>query len=879
MHSNHRRGRWGCAAIVLCLAVAFAPATTLAKTTTWTHASPSTDLWSDPLNWDNGIPSFFDVVHFAPVGGDSHQDIPGLGLDTIDMTGFTGALMFDEPVDVAGDFIAAGAVEAGWKTFHIGGNFEVGADFFVPESFFDVGQDLIITNYLHAEEASLVVSGSVEVTGGTLDLGNGTLEVGGNLTVDPLGSATWTAPAGTLRFNGSGAQTWSDRSPGSSYGNVEIDTGAAGRVVVPPSLPVLDIGGELVVTSGTLEVGSDLIVGSPTVVQFGAGLELPATAANPEIEFHATFSLEGDLTVSSDGGTLRFATGPGNGVVAGANSKFEVHGTPLNQIHLVNDGVAGGDQWYFDHPGVPGPTLTFDNVYVQDSNASNGNTVTATSSTDGGNNDNWDFGGAHTITGWMGGGPTTLWSDAANWTDHVPMSGDTVFFMPVGGPSDMDIAGLVLARMDMTGFTGTVTLGHPLGADEVTTGGVLNVAGTRLDVTGDVAVGGGTLDLAGGSCNVGGGLHVAGGHLVAHGGTLAVTGTVSGTAGAELDFAPGVMSVRDTVDCSDFTGVSFYPGGSFTAGGSHSYVVDFGPGKQFDELALDLDDDSLTIIIPRKKAPPDTCSVRLLGVRRGTLDFDVPALEVTGDLDVDAGGRITRVGGGIDIGIGGFVHLAGSFEFKKSGSTITPKNGIVIGATGSLELGGDNSRLRIGPRDTVLVYPGGTFVVETDSANARAGLVLDATPGSDQWILDIRPGASTTFNNVRVEDCDASPGETAVATGNSLDGGNNTHWIFTFTGIGGDTPLLPLSVRAVPNPFNPHTMIHYSVPRAGPVTIRIYDVAGRLVRSVLSEVREAGAYAVPWDGRDNSGGRVSSGVYFCSVESGGKAVAKLVLLR
>ena len=65
-----------------------------------------------------------------------------------------------------------------------------------------------------------------------------------------------------------------------------------------------------------------------------------------------------------------------------------------------------------------------------------------------------------------------------------------------------------------------------------------------------------------------------------------------------------------------------------------------------------------------------------------------------------------------------------------------------------------------------------------------------------------------------------------------------------------------------PNPFNPETSIEYGLPEAAQVTINIYDINGHLVRSLLSEQQTAGNHSVKWDGRNNNGAKVVSGVYF-----------------
>jgi hypothetical protein len=84
-----------------------------------------------------------------------------------------------------------------------------------------------------------------------------------------------------------------------------------------------------------------------------------------------------------------------------------------------------------------------------------------------------------------------------------------------------------------------------------------------------------------------------------------------------------------------------------------------------------------------------------------------------------------------------------------------------------------------------------------------------------------------------------------------------------------------------PNPFNPTTTIKYSLAESGKVTLSVYDIAGRLVRNLLvNEWTEAGEHVAVWDGRNDAGVRVASGVYLCMMKTGGeKSGIKLILLR
>ncbi len=74
--------------------------------------------------------------------------------------------------------------------------------------------------------------------------------------------------------------------------------------------------------------------------------------------------------------------------------------------------------------------------------------------------------------------------------------------------------------------------------------------------------------------------------------------------------------------------------------------------------------------------------------------------------------------------------------------------------------------------------------------------------------------------------------------------------------------------RAFPNPFNPSTTIRFAIPESRQVSLKIYDIAGRLVKTLLDEHREAGLYDVVWRGRDNADRTVATGVYFYRLESG-----------
>jgi Zn-dependent metalloprotease len=84
----------------------------------------------------------------------------------------------------------------------------------------------------------------------------------------------------------------------------------------------------------------------------------------------------------------------------------------------------------------------------------------------------------------------------------------------------------------------------------------------------------------------------------------------------------------------------------------------------------------------------------------------------------------------------------------------------------------------------------------------------------------------------------------------------------------------------VPNPFNPSTEIHYSLPFEMLMSLKIYDVEGRMIRTLADGTMTAGDHVATWDGRDSSGGMVASGIYYYRLESPEYgATRKMVLMK
>ncbi|NOQ21159.1 MAG: T9SS type A sorting domain-containing protein [Candidatus Aegiribacteria sp.] len=103
----------------------------------------------------------------------------------------------------------------------------------------------------------------------------------------------------------------------------------------------------------------------------------------------------------------------------------------------------------------------------------------------------------------------------------------------------------------------------------------------------------------------------------------------------------------------------------------------------------------------------------------------------------------------------------------------------------------------------------------------------------------------------------------------------------TGTSISGDelAALLPLSADPVyPNPFSSHVMVPFTIAEAGGVSISVFDLSGRQVRTITSEEFSAGAHTVSWEGTDDSGNSVTSGIYFVRVCTDNSTVTRKVVL-
>jgi hypothetical protein len=96
-----------------------------------------------------------------------------------------------------------------------------------------------------------------------------------------------------------------------------------------------------------------------------------------------------------------------------------------------------------------------------------------------------------------------------------------------------------------------------------------------------------------------------------------------------------------------------------------------------------------------------------------------------------------------------------------------------------------------------------------------------------------------------------------------------------------DIPVIPsayMLAQNSPNPFNPSTVIKFDLPRAGFVTLKIYNVLGQIVRNLIDEELTAGTYTTFFDGKDNNKNDIASGVYFYRLDTEGFSQSKKMML-
>jgi hypothetical protein len=158
------------------------------------------------------------------------------------------------------------------------------------------------------------------------------------------------------------------------------------------------------------------------------------------------------------------------------------------------------------------------------------------------------------------------------------------------------------------------------------------------------------------------------------------------------------------------------------------------------------------------------------------------------------------------------------------------------------------------------VQPFVTEVVDVESAPSGGGSYLYSQ-------FQIRFQSKGTLNNFQVLD-DWFVDNVLLSVPSAAEGG------------GGSLPATYFLGQNYPNPFNPSTTIRFDTPRLGRVRLVVYDVLAEKVRTLMDDVTEAGVHQILWDGKNDMGGQVVSGIYFYRLEAEDfQATRKMLLMK
>lgn len=177
------------------------------------------------------------------------------------------------------------------------------------------------------------------------------------------------------------------------------------------------------------------------------------------------------------------------------------------------------------------------------------------------------------------------------------------------------------------------------------------------------------------------------------------------------------------------------------------------------------------------------------------------------------------------------------------------------------------------------------------TARGMAVLMVAATAGAAQaqeiaWSTIDGGGGTSSFGTLAVTGTIGQPDAGTLSGGDIVLRGGFWPTAGLTATHAGDTEVAtgaPLAFRlasCAPNPFRAGTAIRFELPRETRARVKVYDVAGRLVRTLVDADLPAGRHESAWDGRDTAGRRTASGVYLLRMQAGTfGAVRKLVRLE
>lgn len=217
---------------------------------------------------------------------------------------------------------------------------------------------------------------------------------------------------------------------------------------------------------------------------------------------------------------------------------------------------------------------------------------------------------------------------------------------------------------------------------------------------------------------------------------------------------------------------------------------------------------------------------------------------------------------------GGSASRAGSVEALEAEVTAeTSGNEISFGYRAGLEIGG--------------------ALVEFTTSRSAGDVAV--TSAQDKMTLDYRQnGDRVTVLLYSLSGSVMPAGETAMFTVSGIDNfeierlqmgsADGQHIVAALASEEDALPSTYTLEQNYPNPFNPETRIEFSLPKASPVSLTVFNVLGQVVNELANGELPRGVHTVVWDGTDGTGRSVASGVYFYRLETGGEQLTRKMML-
>ena len=295
---------------------------------------------------------------------------------------------------------------------------------------------------------------------------------------------------------------------------------------------------------------------------------------------------------------------------------------------------------------------------------------------------------------------------------------------------------------------------------------------------------------------------------------------------------------------------------------------------------------SLNVLSAQFTVTYDKTKINLTGVDRAntmTSAWTSNAVNTTvqGQLTFAGAGSTALTGAGTLINLTGTVlAIGGSTAVSFTAVQYNEGTPAAGGVNGSVTLGTPLKPVKLSFSPITLATAGkGTSVAFRVSAVDPGGSALSFT-----WRLNdvvVKTGADSTYTSPTFTDAHGTAKKVVCVFTSIASLSDSVVWSFVITGVKNELPIPSEFVlgQNYPNPFNPTTLISYSLPREAPVTFEVYNMLGVKARTLLSgEMRSAGTYTVSWDGKNDAGVSMPSGVYLYRVVAGSYLASKKMTL-